>query len=198
MSKLETSVLQHTLGREALPKLCAELLDIWRRKCFVQNLKAMKWTSGVWGSSCKAVLLSLETSHLLIQFSFIMLLASQPFYASGCESCKVSSCNKTYPREHNMEIRHKICAYDYEWPRGLFPTAAAKDLITRILVSAKSRPTPDDIIEDLFFTQELDKHLHLERCRRAGVGRNDMGDIFPCVGGICSGYFWASPFQSGL
>ncbi|KAF4637048.1 hypothetical protein G7Y89_g1042 [Cudoniella acicularis] len=104
---------------------------------------------------------------------FILLRTSMPFFASGCGAscCKVSGRCKSIPDKHNEEIREKICAYDYQWPES-FPIAA-KGLVGRLLVGPKSRPTPDDIVKDPFFTsQELRaQSLHRENCRLAGVGR---------------------------
>jgi hypothetical protein len=192
--------MQHTL-RAILPKQCAELSDTWRQKCLVLNQKAVKWTSGAPGLCCKqfGIIMTLEMLHLLIHFSYCVLSGGLlPFYASGCEAscCKMSGRCKSIPDKHNEEIREKICAYEYQWPEP-FPVVA-KGLIERLLVVAKSRPTPDDIVEDPFFTsQELGtQNLHRENCELAGIGRNEMGDLFPCAGRRerLPGSFWVSLF----
>jgi hypothetical protein len=103
-------------------------------------------------------------------------------------------CN-SIPDGHNEEIREKICAYSYQWPES-FPIAA-KGLVRRLLVDPRSRPTPDTIVGDPFFTsQELRaQRLHRENCELAGVGGNEMGDFFPCVGRRELRYsFWVSAF----
>src|SRR4051812_1511226 len=109
--------------------------------------------------------MTLEMPYLLIHSSYCVLSGgSLPFSASGCRAscCKMSGRCKSIPDKHNEEIREKICAYDYQWPEP-FPVAA-KALVGRLLVGPKSRPTPDDIVEDPFFTsQEIGlQSLHRE------------------------------------
>lgn len=129
-------------------------------------------------------------------FSFYILGGSPPFYASGCKAscCKVRSCRESVPDpvEHNQRIRDKICTYDYEWPAEPF-SSAAKGLVKRLLVRHESRRTPDDIVEESFFASGKLSVYKLQ----AGVGRDETGNVNPCVGGRRargSEGFWASVF----
>lgn len=96
------------------------------------------------------------------------------------------------PVEHDQRIRDKICTYDYEWPAEPI-SSAAKGLINRLLVRHECRLTPDDTVEESFFASEQLSVYKLQ----AGVGRDETGNLNPCVGGRRvrgSEGFWASVF----
>lgn len=145
------------------------------------------------------VAITLYRSRLLICPSYYLLGGNPPFYASGCQAscCTISGCGSISDgRVHDDEIKYKICAYHYSWPDGIFSNAV-KGLVRKLLVSPGSRPMPDDIVDDDFFTDDEPgtQILHRETCRLAGIGRDETGNFFPCVGtgGVLSS-FWVSPF----
>jgi hypothetical protein len=145
------------------------------------------------------VAITLYRSRLLICPSYYLLGGNPPFYASGCQAscCTISGCGSISDgRVHDDEIKDKICAYNYSWPDGIFSNEA-KGLVRKLLVSPGSRPMPDNIVDDDFFTDDEPgtQNLHRETCRLAGIGKDEAGTFFPCVGtvGVLSS-FWVSPF----
>ena len=131
------------------------------------------------------VAITLYRSRLLIFPSYYLLVGNPPFYASGCQAscCMISGCGSISDgRVHDDEIKDKICAYNYSWPDGIFSNAA-KGLVRKLLVSPGSRPMPDDIVDDDFFTDDEPgtQNLHRETCRLAGIGETRRELYFPVL-----------------
>jgi hypothetical protein len=94
-------------------------------------------------------------------------------------------------RVHDDEIKDKICIYNYSWPDGIFLNAA-KGLVRKLLIDPRSRPMPDNIVDDDFFTNDEPsiQNLHSETYRLTGIGRDETGKFFHCIsiGGILSSF----------
>jgi hypothetical protein len=125
-------------------------------------------------SNCRSPIL-LETSRLLTKFSHVIQLRQLPFPSEQCiaSSCTLSSCDE----RHNAGIRERIIEYNYQWPKS--SSSPARTLIEKIFVPPDCRPSLDDIVGDAFFTNQSSYFQH---CRLAGVGKNEIGEPFPCVG----------------
>ncbi|KAI9784837.1 MAG: Cell cycle serine/threonine-protein kinase cdc5/MSD2 [Geoglossum umbratile] len=124
---------------------------------------------------------------------YAMLVGTPPFQANTQE-----------------DIYKKVRLRDYDWPspeRRVIPDEA-KDLVASLLVEAGNRLTPDDIVEHDFFVhgyfldevrpeyrysrpdlplrppQQGSENIqkYLECCRKAGVGKDNKGRHWPCVG----------------
>lgn len=124
-----------------------------------------------------------------------MLVGSLPFYD-----------------EDPYTTRAKICRVEYGWPEldHKWPSTHAKALVGNILVEAQDRFSTEQIIDHHFFTEksvlgdlypplskggypgacqggERDQALRKQYCRSAGVGKDENGQPWACVGfGECS------------
>lgn len=132
----------------------------------------------------------LRIEDILIPYRYTMLVGSLPFYDEDPQA----TCAK-------------ICTIEYGWPESYYrwPSVQAKSLVGSLLVKTQDRFTTDQIVGHPFFTQgdspgemypasrkdqmfsvcegtDRDQALRQWYCRSAGVGRDENGENWPCVG----------------
>ena len=126
----------------------------------------------------------------LIRFRYAMLVGALPFRADSQEI-----------------TRRRIREFNYDWPdmQGVQVSIEAKRLVANLLVEPQSRSTPDELVGHPFLTEgrylekicpdtrfaapcnprhgrDRDLLLFQQYCKLAGVGKEENGQHWPCVG----------------